>query len=51
MAHNSMFGTDIDQIVIMVAVRDGQYQEFIINGAEIQKYTDIWLDKLDKYYE
>jgi len=50
LAHNNLFGTEISQIVIMIATRDGKYQEFIINGNENKNYVDIWLDKVDKYY-
>ena len=27
-----------------------EYQEFIIEGADFDKYTDLWYTRLDKYY-
>jgi PD-(D/E)XK nuclease superfamily len=57
MAHNKMFGTDIDQGVVMMVARpkdqwdtEPEYKEFILEGDKFQKYTGIWLDKLDTYY-
>jgi len=51
LAHNEMYGTSIKQGIIMVATRDAQYQEFIFEGIEFDKCVDIWLRRLEKYYE
>lgn len=48
--HDEMYGTDIQKFVIMLATRDGKYQEFVISGNEIQFYVDKWMERLDKYY-
>jgi len=29
---------------------DNQYLEFIVEGGEFQKYSDLWFRKLDEYY-
>lgn len=49
-AHNEMFGTSINQGFLMIATRDGQYQEFHFEGSEFDECIDIWLGKLDSYY-
>lgn len=51
LAHNEMYGTDIHRGVIMVAVRDATYQEFVFEGSDFDKCIDIWLNSLDKYYK
>jgi hypothetical protein len=30
---------------------DNQYQEFIVEGEEFDKYTDSWYKKLEEYYK
>lgn len=51
MAHNEMFGTDIQTGVIMMVAREdeylGEYQEFEI---KIKDWEDKWLTVLEKYY-
>jgi len=49
LAHNEMFNTDIRQGVIMIATREGKYQEFIFTDGEFDKCVDLWLEKLQKY--
>lgn len=49
-AHNKVYGTNIQKGVIFMCSADNQYQEFIIEGEEFKKYTDIWYKKLEEYY-
>lgn len=51
MAHNEMFGTSINKGVIMMATRDAEYQEFIIEGDEFIHYETQWAERLARYYE
>lgn len=51
LAHNEMFGTDIQKGVVMIATRDAHYQEFIIEGDEFIHYQKMWADKVCAYYE
>ena len=51
MAHNELFDTTIETVVIMMVTHDGKYLEFSITDAEFNKYTDKWLDKLKEYYQ
>ena len=46
MAHNELFETNIETVVIMMVTHDGKYLEFPITEGEFNKYTDKWLDKL-----
>lgn len=50
MAHNEVWGTKIRKGVIFMCSADNQYQEFIIEDKEFDKYTDIWLKRLEQYY-
>jgi len=50
LAHNEMFDTDINRGVVMIATRDAQFQEFIIEGDEFTHYQNMWIDKLYQYY-
>jgi genome maintenance exonuclease 1 len=49
-AHNSMFNTDIQQVVIMMGDREGNYTNFIINGNEYEHYRIKAMTRLAKYY-
>lgn len=49
-AHNEVYGTKITKGVIFMCTADNQYLEFIVEGIEFQKYSDLWFRKLDEYY-
>jgi len=51
MAHNEMYGTEINKGVVMIATREAKYQEFIIEGDEFTHYSTKWAEKLCAYYE
>lgn len=51
LSHNEMYGTDISKGVIMIATREGKYQEFIIEGDEFLDYQTKWANKLCAYYD
>ncbi len=51
LSHNEMFGTNIRKGVVMIATREGKYQEFIIEGTEFTKYETMWANKVCSYYE
>lgn len=50
LAHNEVFGTKIRKGVVFMCSADNQYQEFIVEGSEFDKYTDLWYTRLDQYY-
>jgi genome maintenance exonuclease 1 len=49
-AHNEVHGTDIRKGVIFMCTQDNIYQEFIIEGNEFSKYTDMWFKRVEQYY-
>jgi genome maintenance exonuclease 1 len=51
MAHNFIYKTKITKGVVMMCSKDNYYQEFVIEGAEFQKYKHNFLRRVDEYYE
>lgn len=49
-AHNEVHGTKIRKGVIFMCTADNVYQEFIIEGLEFDKYTDMWFKRVEQYY-
>ena len=50
LAHNEVHGTKIRKGVIFMCSADNIYQEFILEGTDFDKYTDIWFKKVEQYY-
>lgn len=50
LAHNEVWGTKIRKGVVFMCSAANEYQEFIVEGSEFDKYTDLWYSRLDKYY-
>jgi len=51
LAHNEVHGTNIQTGVILMCSRALEYQEFIIEGAEFDKYNDMWWRRVEQYYQ
>lgn len=49
-AHNELFNTNINKVVILISTWELEFQEFIIEGNDFSRFTDKWLCKLDEYY-
>lgn len=49
-AHDHTYGTQIQRGVIMMCSRDCEYQEFILEGAELETYKHLWWDRVEKFY-
>ena len=49
-AHNEVHGTQIRKGVIFMCSAANEYQEFIVEGAEFDKYSDMWFKKCEEYY-
>jgi len=49
-AHNVMFGTNIEQIVILMVDRNQEFKRFIASGREFDHYTNKWKQKLIKFH-
>lgn len=55
LAHNETHGTDIQQGVILMAVapkpdEEVQFQTWTVEGAEWEKWTGKWLERVEQYY-
>lgn len=50
-AHNDLYGTDIQKIVIFMVSRDLKFKEFIINRDEFSTWRDKWLNRMEKFLE
>ena len=51
MAHNYVYGTKIDQGVILMCTPDCYFQKFVIRGKEFVKHQHNFLRRLDEYYK
>ena len=60
-AHNELHGTRIRKGVILMCVKPDldeqfniikppEYQEFVLEGAEFDRYRDLWWRKVEQYY-
>jgi len=50
-AHNHVYNTNIEQIVILICTPDLFFQRFIVNGSRLREYKREWLKKVDQYYK
>ena len=50
MAHDVIYGTQIEKGVIMMCSKDLYYQEFIIEGEEFREAKHNFLRRVDEYY-
>lgn len=55
LAHNEMFGTDIQRGVIFICVRKDpqnlKYQEFIVEGEDFEEAKRMWIERVELYYQ
>jgi genome maintenance exonuclease 1 len=61
-AHNEIYGTKIRKGVVLMAIKPNvdpntleplhrpEYQEFILQGTEYDKYVKLWWQRLEQYY-
>jgi len=50
-AHDCIYNTNIEQIVILICTPDLFFQKFIINGQRFREYKFEWLKRVDAYYK
>ena len=50
MAHDAVYGTSIEQGVIMMCSKDGYYQQFMIEGEEFREAKHKFLGRLNEFY-
>lgn len=51
LAHNEIYGTNINTGVILICTVDLEYQEFVVEGAEFKEFTNKWFDRVESYYK
>lgn len=49
MAHNALYGTKINQGVILMVSQDGNTMEFLTCGREFEAYKDTWMRRVEEY--
>jgi genome maintenance exonuclease 1 len=60
-AHNELYGTRIKKGVVLMCVKPAvddqmnmitqpEYQEFVLEGREFDRYRDLWWKKVEQYY-
>ena len=50
-AHDQVYGTKIEQGVILMCTPDNFFQRFLVNGSEFREWKWKWLQKVSNYYE
>ena len=50
-AHDQVYGTEIEQGVILMCTPDNFFQRFLVNGSEFRERKWKWLQKISDYYE
>ena len=50
-AHDQVYGTKIEQGVILMCTPDNFFQRFLVNGSEFREFKWKWLRKISDYYE
>ena len=50
-AHDQVYGTKIEQGVILMCTPDNFFQRFIVNGSEFREFKWKWLRKISDYYK
>ena len=51
MAHDQIYGTCVDQGVILMCSKDGFFQKFTSNGAEFTRFKHKFLGRIDQFYK
>lgn len=50
LAHNEVYGTDIREGHVFMCSRAFEYQQFDLWPTDFNKYQDMWLNKVEEYY-
>ena len=50
MAHDQVYGTEIEQGVILMCTPDNFFQRFVINGQAFRELKLEWIRRVDDYY-
>jgi genome maintenance exonuclease 1 len=50
LAHDTVYGTNINQGVILVCTKDLMFQRFIIDSEKLKDYQKKFLERVEQYY-
>lgn len=50
LAHNEVYSTDIREGHVFMCSRNCEYQQFDLWPSDFNKYQDLWLGKVEEYY-
>jgi len=50
LAHNHLYGTNIEQIAIMMVDRTLAFEAFVFDTFEFQESCSMWIARLEEYY-
>ena len=50
LAHNKVYGTNINKAVILICTKDDLFQRFIVDGDRFKNYQDQFLKRVDQFY-
>lgn len=51
LAHNEVYKTNIRKGVILMCSKDFQYQEFVLEPADFDYWTEEWCKRVEQYYK
>ena len=49
-AHNKVYGSKINQVVILMCTKDNIFQRFIIDGERLKNYENQFMKKVEQFY-
>ena len=50
LAHNTVYGSNIAQAVILLCTKDNMFQRFLIEGDRLKDYQNKFLEKVEQFY-
>ena len=50
LAHNTVHGSNIIQVVILLCTKDNMFQRFLIEGDRLKDYQKQFLEKVEQFY-
>jgi ATP-dependent exoDNAse (exonuclease V) beta subunit len=51
LAHNEIYGTNIQKGVNLICTKDNYFQEFVFEGEEFRRAKFDWLRRVDEFYK
>jgi genome maintenance exonuclease 1 len=50
MAHNHVYGTNIQSGIILMCTKDNYFQRFSVKDKDFQQFTFKWLKRVDQFH-